>query len=285
MQFAGWDPALPAEGSDISNNMTFKAKYIQGSVLMSFKDWDEEILKQEQVKVGQLAEAPDIVEEAGHRPGFVFQGWDRAVKKGNKWYALAVIGTSPVVINRSRDGDPYAGVPELMDVNALYEKETEQLEGEGGARPLCHEVTEAADPSLCYKYRGERLIYKKGGNYKCDIEVVFGAQSWVCNTYDCYHEIDYECTGSGMKSKVDMGISSATFEVDSSPNGIFEISVTAITSCGALEQEDPGASCNVSASQRGVAPKVMTDIKCPPNSAVSILVEFDEDGKLKGIRT
>lgn len=146
---------------------------------------------------------------------------------------------------------------------------------------LCFKYNGSA---LCYKYGGSALIFKGEKIAECTINVAFGKQSWVCNTYDCYHTIQYSCSGSGLTIKSsEQGMDSASFTVQPTASGTFTVSVTASTSCGAIDQENPGATCTVSAAQQGASPKIKTNQSLSPNTAKSFTIRFDSSGKLSSI--
>ena len=137
---------------------------------------------------------------------------------------------------------------------------------------------------LCYKYGGTALIFKAGQIPACTIEVLFGKQSWVCKTYDCYHTILYSCSGSGLTIlSSEQGIDSVSFTVQPTASGIFTVVVQASTSCSAITQESPGASCNVSASQIGITPKILANQSLLPNTVKSFTIIFDSNGNLNNI--
>ena len=146
--------------------------------------------------------------------------------------------------------------------------------------------------SLIYsKKDSSKLVYKAEQPEECTIRVQFGSQSWTCNTYSCYHEIQYAASGGSFEQGSGTVISSysvqdsAEFKVKpkAGASSSFVFSVVANTSCGAIEKENPGASCTVAAAQKGVAPKTKGNTQCQPNVAIRIYVNFDTNGKLTGI--
>lgn len=145
--------------------------------------------------------------------------------------------------------------------------------------------------SLAYSKQDNTSLIFKDATEQCTIKVNFGIQSWVCNTYDCYHEIKYSAQGSFeggsgtiVSSLVGMP-DSAEFVVkpSSGSTSSFVVTVTATTSCGALDKEHPGATCSVAAAQKGATPKSKGNTDCNPNVQVRIYVSFDSNGKLTGI--
>ena len=142
--------------------------------------------------------------------------------------------------------------------------------------------------ALCFKYHADELIYKaEPPPAQCTISVQYGNQSWVCNTYRCYHEIIYNCAGTGtnvVTTSSDIGFATAEFIVEPSANGTFTVTVTASTNCAALDIESPNATCTIAASQPGATPKIKLNIALRPNSTVSAAtISFDAEGKLSGI--
>lgn len=161
-----------------------------------------------------------------------------------------------------------------------------------------------AKGDLCYKKGGNSLCFKSGGSalvYKIDpsarpteavVRVPWTPQSYVCNTYDTYHEITFSCTGS---------FTDGSGEIVSQTNGgtetvfklritegpaVFTISVSDSTPCTATD-EDPGATCRVLVSQRGVAPIALSGVSVPRTDGGAkpniIDVSFDEARKLTGV--
>lgn len=153
------------------------------------------------------------------------------------------------------------------------------------AKHLCYKRNGSA---LCYKRGTKNLIYRKesSSDKSCTISVFYGKQSWVCITYNVYHEILYSTSGSGLVvTSSETSVSGASFVVTPSGSNSFTLSITASTSCSALPQENPGATCTVSASQAGAAAKVARGIALTPNTARSIYVEFNSSGTLTNIRS
>ena len=135
LPFVGWKPDLPADNSDISQSKTFKAQYKEGEVVLSFVDWDDKVLAKKKLKAGQQTTAPDVVDIPGrrHRPGFVFQGWDRAVYRDGHYWVLADESYARGILYR-RDDDTQTEPGEMV-VHAMYEEESTQtvtFDAQGG---------------------------------------------------------------------------------------------------------------------------------------------------------
>lgn len=154
---------------------------------------------------------------------------------------------------------------------------------------------------LCYKKGGSALAYKKGGSalvYKSKpsgdvtVRVPWSPQSYTCHTYDQYHEITFACSGSftsgsgSIVSQVNGGTEIVfTLRVTQGP-AVFAVSTGISTPCSATE-EDPGATCDILANQRGVTPKVKRGVSAPRSesgkSATVTNINFDSSKKLTGI--
>ena len=146
--------------------------------------------------------------------------------------------------------------------------------------------------ALCYKGGGTALVYKGQASPTATIRVPWGPQSYVCNTYDTYHEISFSCSGafaSGSGSIVSQSSdgTETVFKVKVSEGpAVFALSVSTSTPCGAKE-EDPGATCRVLAAQRDASPKAKSSVSAPRTESGSsptvVSVSFDADGKLTGV--
>lgn len=72
--FIGWNPS---DFSNITSNLTVTAQYVPIAIetfTVTFKDWEENILKTEVVAKGEGATAPSPPD----RPGYIFTGWNPA---------------------------------------------------------------------------------------------------------------------------------------------------------------------------------------------------------------
>ena len=154
---------------------------------------------------------------------------------------------------------------------------------------------------LCYKKGGTALAYKKGGSalvYKSEssgdvtVRVPWSPQSYVCHTYDQYHEIAFVCSGrftsgsGSIVSQVSGGTEVVfTLRITKGP-AVFAVSTGISTPCSATE-EDPGATCDILANQRGVTPKVKRGISAPRSesgkSATVTIINFNSSKKLTSI--
>lgn len=154
---------------------------------------------------------------------------------------------------------------------------------------------------LCYKKGGSALAYKKGGSalvYKSEpsgdvtVRVPWSPQSYVCHTYDQYHEIAFVCSGrftsgsGSIVSQVSGGTEVVfTLRITQGP-AVFAVSTGISTPCSATE-EDPGATCDILANQRGVTPKVKRGILAPRSesgkSATVTNINFNSSKKLTSI--
>lgn len=154
---------------------------------------------------------------------------------------------------------------------------------------------------LCYKKGDSALAYKKGGSalvYKSEpsgdvtVRVPWSPQSYTCHTYDQYHEIAFACSGrftSGSGSIVSQvsGGTEVVFTlcITQGP-AVFAVSTGISTPCSATE-EDPSATCDILANQRGVTPKVKRGVSAPRTesgkSATVTNINFNSSKKLTGI--
>lgn len=154
---------------------------------------------------------------------------------------------------------------------------------------------------LCYKKGGTALAYKKGGSalvYKSEpsgdvtVRVPWSPQSYVCHTYDQYHEIAFVCSGrftsgsGSIVSQVNGGTEVIfTLRITQGP-AVFAVSTGISTPCSATE-EDPGATCDILANQRGVTPKVKRGVSAPRSesgkSATVTIINFNSSKKLTSI--
>ena len=154
---------------------------------------------------------------------------------------------------------------------------------------------------LCYEKGGTALAYKKGGSalvYKSEpsgdvtVRVPWSPQSYVCHTYDQYHEIAFVCSGrftsgsGSIVSQVNGGTEVIfTLRITQGP-AVFAVSTGISTPCSATE-EDPGATCDILANQRGVTPKVKRGISAPRSesgkSATVTNINFNSSKKLTSI--
>lgn len=154
---------------------------------------------------------------------------------------------------------------------------------------------------LCYKKGGTALAYKKGGSalvYKSEpsgdvtVRVPWSPQSYVCHTYDQYHEIAFVCSGrftsgsGSIVSQVSGGTEVVfTLRITQGP-AVFAVSTGISTPCSATE-EDPGATCDILANQRGVTPKVKRGVPAPRSesgkSATVTNIIFNSSKKLTSI--
>ena len=154
---------------------------------------------------------------------------------------------------------------------------------------------------LCYEKGGTALAYKKGGSalvYKSEpsgdvtVRVPWSPQSYVCHTYDQYHEIAFVCSGrftsgsGSIVSQVSGGTEVVfTLRITKGP-AVFAVSTGISTPCSATE-EDPGATCDILANQRGVTPKVKRGISAPRSesgkSATVTNINFNSSKKLTSI--
>ena len=154
---------------------------------------------------------------------------------------------------------------------------------------------------LCYKKGGTALAYKKGGSalvYKSEpsgdvtVRVPWSPQSYVCHTYDQYHEIAFVCSGrftsgsGSIVSQVNGGTEVIfTLKITQGP-AVFAVSTGISTPCSATE-EDPGATCDILANQRGVTPMVKRSISAPRSesgkSATVTNISFNSSKKLTSI--
>ena len=154
---------------------------------------------------------------------------------------------------------------------------------------------------LCYKKGGTALAYKKGGSalvYKSEssgdvtVRVPWSPQSYVCHTYDQYHEIAFVCSGrftsgsGSIVSQVNGGTEVIfTLRITQGP-AVFAVSTGISTPCSATE-EDPGATCDILANQRGVTPKVKRGVPAPRSesgkSATVTNIIFNSSKKLTSI--
>ena len=154
---------------------------------------------------------------------------------------------------------------------------------------------------LCYKKGGTALAYKKGGSalvYKSEpsgdvtVRVPWSPQSYVCHTYDQYHEIAFVCSGrftsgsGSIVSQVNGGTEVIfTLRITQGP-AVFAVSTGISTPCSATE-EDPGATCDILANQRGVTPKVKRGVPAPRSesgkSATVTNINFNSSKKLTSI--
>ena len=154
---------------------------------------------------------------------------------------------------------------------------------------------------LCYKKGGTALAYKKGGSalvYKSEpsgdvtVRVPWSPQSYVCHTYDQYHEIAFVCSGrftsgsGSIVSQVSGGTEVVfTLRITKGP-AVFAVSTGISTPCSATE-EDPGATCDILANQRGVTPKVKRGVSAPRSesgkSATVTIINFNSSKKLTSI--
>ena len=154
---------------------------------------------------------------------------------------------------------------------------------------------------LCYKKGGTALAYKKGGSalvFKSEpsgdvtVRVPWSPQSYVCHTYDQYHEIAFVCSGrftsgsGSIVSQVSGGTEVVfTLRITKGP-AVFAVSTGISTPCSATE-EDPGATCDILANQRGVTPMVKRGISAPRSesgkSATVTNIIFNSSKKLTSI--
>ena len=67
--FTGWDKAF----NNVTSNLTVTAQYSINTYTVTFKDWDNTVLKTQQVNYGGAASAPADPE----RTGYTFIGWDK----------------------------------------------------------------------------------------------------------------------------------------------------------------------------------------------------------------
>lgn len=154
---------------------------------------------------------------------------------------------------------------------------------------LCHSKNVSF---LIYsKNDSSKLVFKAAEPEECTIRVQFGSQSWTCNKFSCYHEIQYAASGGSFEQGSGTVVSSYTaqdcaeFKVKpkAGSTSSFVFSVVANTSCGNIEHENPGASCSIAAAQKGATPRTKGNTQCQPNVAIRIYVNFDTNGKLTGI--
>lgn len=146
--------------------------------------------------------------------------------------------------------------------------------------------------ALCFKGGGSALVYKGQSAPPATIRVPWGPQSYVCSTYDTYHEISFNCSGSFVSGAGSVLSQSSdgtetVFKVKVTQGpAVFAVSVGTSTPCSAAE-EDPGAKCRVLAAQRNAAPKAKSNVSAPRSesgaSPTVVRVSFDSDGKLTGI--
>lgn len=154
---------------------------------------------------------------------------------------------------------------------------------------------------LCYKKGGTALAYKKGGSalvYKSEpsgdvtVRVPWSPQSYVCHTYDQYHEIAFVCSGrftsgsGSIVSQVSGGTEVVfTLRITQGP-AVFAVSTGISTPCSATE-EDPGATCDILANQRSVTPMVKRGVSAPRSesgkSATVTNIIFNSSKKLTSI--
>lgn len=154
---------------------------------------------------------------------------------------------------------------------------------------------------LCYKKGGSALAYKKGGSalvYKSEpsgdvtVRVPWSPQSYTCHTYDQYHEIAFVCSGrftsgsGSIVSQVSGGTEVVfTLRITQGP-AVFAVSTGISTPCSATD-EDPGATCDILANQRGVTPKVKRGVTAPRSesgkSATVTNINFNSSKKLTDI--
>ncbi len=146
--------------------------------------------------------------------------------------------------------------------------------------------------ALCFKHLGSSLVHKGEASAEATVRVPWSPQSYVCSTYNEYHEISFSCSGSfteGAGSIVEQtGSGTETvfkLKISDKP-AVFEISVSTSTPCTAKE-EDPGATCRVFVSQRGVTPRSKSGVSAPRaesgGSPTTVRVSFDSAGKLTGV--
>ena len=154
---------------------------------------------------------------------------------------------------------------------------------------------------LCYKHGGDALAYKHGGDalvYKSEpsgdvtVRVPWSPQSYTCHTFNVYHEIAFVCSGrftsgsGSIVSQVSGGTEVVfTLRITQGP-AVFAVSTGISTPCSATE-EDPGATCDILANQRGVTPKVKRGVSAPRSesdkSATVTNINFNSSKKLTGI--
>jgi len=70
--FIGWDKTF----DNVTGDLTVKATFNVLSYLVSFVDWDDKVLKSDEVPYGTAATPPDDPE----REGYIFKGWDISFK-------------------------------------------------------------------------------------------------------------------------------------------------------------------------------------------------------------
>lgn len=91
LEFTGWSPSLPANGSGVTSSQTFVAQYSTGKSVVQFQDWDGTVLKTYYEKWLTKVEAPSVVTQANHRPGYRFKQWNpEASFEDGKWYVTVM---------------------------------------------------------------------------------------------------------------------------------------------------------------------------------------------------
>ena len=154
---------------------------------------------------------------------------------------------------------------------------------------LCYKK---GDTALAYKKGGSALVYKSESSGDVTVRVPWSPQSYVCHTYDQYHEIAFACSGlftSGscsIVSQVSGGTEVVfTLRITKGP-AVFAVSTGISTPCSAT-YEDPGATCDILANQRGVTPMVKRGISAPRSesgkSATVTNIIFNSSKKLTSI--
>ena len=154
---------------------------------------------------------------------------------------------------------------------------------------LCYKK---GDTALAYKKGGSALVYKSKPSGDVTVRVPWSPQSYTCHTYDQYHEIKFACSGSftsgsgSIVSQVNGGTEVVfTLRITQGP-AVFAVSTGISTPCSATE-EDPGATCDILANQRGVTPKVKRGVSAPRSesdkSATVTNINFDSSKKLTDI--
>ena len=154
---------------------------------------------------------------------------------------------------------------------------------------------------LCYEKGGTALVYNKGDSalvYKSEpsgdvtVRVPWSPQSYVCREFGQYHEIAFACSGlftsgsGSIVSQVSGGTEVVfTLRITKGP-AVFTVSTGISTPCSAAE-EDPGATCDILANQRGVTPKVKRGVPAPRSesgkSATVTNIIFNSSKKLTSI--
>lgn len=146
--------------------------------------------------------------------------------------------------------------------------------------------------ALAYKHGGDALIYKSEPSGDVTVRVPWSPQSYVCREFGRYHEITFACSGlftsgsGSVVSQVSGGTEVVfTLRITQGP-AVFAVSTGISTPCSAT-YEDPGATCDILANQRGVTPKVKRGVPAPRSesgkSATVTNIIFNSSKKLTSI--